>query len=451
MPESENSDEDRQETVEVVVQPLRIRPPAVADFLVQQEKFVTTRDENAMLYHYDDGIYNPDGELVVKEWLKNNYSGHLTTHFLREVILHVKISTYTPLDELNKDPHRIHVASGILNLRANNLEPFTPTVIATNRVPILHDPEADAPKTMEFMEDVLDTDDIPKIQKFYGYCLWKATPAQVMFLLYGPGRNGRSTLLSHLEMFLGKENISGVSLHKLSEIESRYSAAEPFQKLANICADIPAKEIKDSSLLKALTTGDLVRARRIYGRPFNYHNYSKLIFSANDIPPSLDTSFAWFRRWVLIPMFHTFEGADDDPDILKKITTPEEMSGTLNWAIEGLAQLRLDEWKFTPHLTTEENWNLLSNPAKAFADEYLRYEYGSRVEFQALWENFTVYCRRGRLIRPTRKELTQAVIRKFKGSDVGSVSEWNPATSRTCRRIRNVDTTPDIVELEGED
>ena len=37
-----------------------------------------------------------------------------------------------------------------------------------------------------------------------------------------------------------------------------------------------------------LVSGDFIRAQKKYGQPFEFSNYAKLIFSANEIPQSED-------------------------------------------------------------------------------------------------------------------------------------------------------------------
>jgi phage/plasmid-associated DNA primase len=75
---------------------------------------------------------------------------------------------------------------------------------------------------------------------------------------------------------------------------------------------------------------------------FFFENYAKLIFSANQIPKSPEDTDAFFRRWEIINFPNQFL-QNADKKIMKKLTISEELSGFLNFAINGLKRLLLQE------------------------------------------------------------------------------------------------------------
>jgi putative DNA primase/helicase len=103
--------------------------------------------------------------------------------------------------------------------------------------------------------------------------------------------------------------------------------------------------VYDTGMFKTLVSGDSVPAQRKYGQPFSFNNHAKLIFSANMIPKSKDDSYAYYRRWVIVPFRKTFEGENDDTELIKKLITPEELSGLLNVALAAIKALK-DEGGF---------------------------------------------------------------------------------------------------------
>ena len=104
-------------------------------------------------------------------------------------------------------------------------------------------------------------------------------------------------------------------------------------KMVNLHPDLKADKIKDGGYFKALVSGDRIKAERKYGQPFELENKAKLLFSANEIPETDDESYAYFRRWVIVPFNHTFEGENRDTNLLEKLITPEELSGLLYWTL----------------------------------------------------------------------------------------------------------------------
>ena len=53
----------------------------------------------------------------------------------------------------------------------------------------------------------------------------------------------------------------------------------------------------------------------------------------------MDNSYAYYRRWVILPFDRIFEGEKEDTDLISKLTTEEELSGLLNLAQKGLTKL----------------------------------------------------------------------------------------------------------------
>src|SRR5207302_7003645 len=112
-------------------------------------------------------------------------------------------------------------------------------------------------------------------------------------------------------------------------------------------ADLPDNILKSAGTFKMLTGGDSIMAERKFGHPFLFKNYAKLMFSCNKVPEVQEDSDAFFRRWIIITFPNKFEGANDDRDMLSKLTTPEELSGIFNWALKGLKRLQQQGWQFS--------------------------------------------------------------------------------------------------------
>ena len=112
-------------------------------------------------------------------------------------------------------------------------------------------------------------------------------------------------LLDLLTYLLGEENVS----HVAQDLEeNRFKVAELYGKLANIFADLPNKRLQSSSMFKTLVSGDRITAERKHEHPFAFRNHAKLIFSANALPGSNDRTYAFYRRWLIIPFEQTFNG-----------------------------------------------------------------------------------------------------------------------------------------------
>ena len=163
---------------------------------------------------------------------------------------------------------------------------------------------------------------------------------QKAILLLGEGANGKSTYLAGVTAFLGHSNVSAVSLHKLES--DRFAMARLVGKLANICPDLPSTNLAETSTFKALTGGDPVPAEYKYRDSFDFVPFARLVFSANYLPRSRDSSHAFFRRWYVVPFTRVFEGDDEIPrtEMDARLANPRELSGVLNKALQALKQIQ---------------------------------------------------------------------------------------------------------------
>jgi P4 family phage/plasmid primase-like protien len=287
------------------------------------------------LYRYVNGVYRPDGEsfaqVQTRELLRDRWTKHRGTEVVAWLqAFEPTLSATPPLDELN-------VANGILNWRTVELRPHTPEFLSTIQLPVAWAPEAQCPRIDQFLREVLPGDAIEFIFEVIGLALYAANPMRVAILLHGPGRNGKSVLLSVITGLLGEENVSSVPLQALSE--NRFRPAELFGKLANICGDLDARAVKQTDVLKQITGGDMIQAERKYGHPFQFKSFALPLFSANEPPMSADQSQAWFDRWIVIPMDRRIPDNEQDTGLPAKLTTKEELEGMLQRSVAGLRRL----------------------------------------------------------------------------------------------------------------
>jgi putative DNA primase/helicase len=159
-------------------------------------------------------------------------------------------------------------------------------------------------------------------------------------MLFGKGANGKSTLLRLIEAFLGAINCSHRSLQQIDQ--DRFAVASLFGKLANLFADLKSTRVSETGYFKMLSGGDPIPAEFKFKDAFYFRNKAKLWFSANEIPESDDKTDAYYRRWRIFHFDKQFLKGKDDPQLIDKLTTPEELSGLLNMALTGLSRLQRD-------------------------------------------------------------------------------------------------------------
>jgi len=278
------------------------------------------------------------------------------------------------------------------------------------------------------------------LQEMWGYCVTKDYKYHKAFMLYGSGKNGKSTLIELLKGFLGERNYSSVSLHDLCY--KRFAKAKLYGKLANLHADIPSKKLIETGNFKMLTGEDTLWADVKHKEGFDFRNHAKLIFSANELPRTRDTTLAFFRRWIIIEFPNIFTGEDEDPTLPDSIMTEEEMSGLLNWALEGLKRLR-EQGGFSKTETIEDvksEWILRTDPLRAFVDRFVEVKKGAMIKKKDFESALGEFCEEHDLEPPT-----SSVIGRTLPTLIPQVKRERPKIEgkqvRVWRNIKFKDTT----------
>ncbi len=350
-------------------------------------------------YVYDEGVYRPGGEAVIRRLVEVNFhkAGADETAdngFLNEVLGHVQRRTYTELEIFDSEPHILNLENGLFNLQTYQLGPHRPDYPSLSKLPVKYDPSTSCHRWGRFINEVVDPGDVQAVQEFIGSLLWKGYETQKAWLQVGEGANGKDALDRVLIALLGPENVSNHSLQALEE--NRFATASLHGKLANIYSDLRDTALKSTGTFKTLTGEGSLSAERKFQNAFSFQNHAKLVFSCNKIPLSPDDTDAFFRRWLITTFPNRFLGDRADPGIVAKLTNPEELSGILNWALEGLKRLRAQNWQLSNAKSiedTREEYIRKSDQVKAFLMECCLPDPEGAVSKQQLYQAFILYCK----------------------------------------------------------
>ena len=374
-------------------------PSLLAEEIMRRHRFVTFEDnEETYVCNTQKGIYEPNGEALIKKEADDLLGYRSKPTYINSTLKLVKIKTYRKRKDLRCPENLIAVKNGLLDIEKMKLKPFTPDIFVLNQLPVYFDPNADCPNIKKFISEVVSPGDAMVLQELTGYCLWRRYPFHKAFMLLGEGRNGKTTFLNTLKALLGEENVSAIALQDLS---NRFAAADLYGKLANICDDISDRDLRNTSRFKELTGESFIRAERKFRPPFYFVNSAKLIFSANKLPRSSDDTNAFFSRWIIIPFPNKFEeGVNADSNLLKKLTTPQELSGFLNWALEGLQRLRKNgKFSYSKTVNQVRAYMIkLSDSVLAFINERVVFDSKNEIPKQHLYSEYIAYCKNEQLV-----------------------------------------------------
>jgi putative DNA primase/helicase len=365
-------------------------PKRLADELMKEFSCIYTAEQ---LYVYQNGVYQPCGDDFIRKQCRNRLGEESRTNRVTEVIEHITDLCKIDTDELNiKAKELINVKNGMLNWKTGKLLPHDKQYLSTIQTPVAYKPEAKCPHIDRFFNKTLPQDCIPLVEEIAGYCLIPDVRFERAFMFVGSGANGKSTLLNLIGAFLGKSNISKIPLQELCD--HRFKRAGLFGRVANIFTDLSSKSLQDPSYFKAIVSGDDIDAERKFKTPFSFKPFSRLIFSANKIPRSYDRTFAFYRRWSIVPFPFTFKGRKANRNLISKLTTKDEMSGLLNRAVTGLKRVFKNR-DFTENETTREalqDYKIENDSILAFITDKCRQDKKYCVERTTLYHSFTLFC-----------------------------------------------------------
>jgi putative DNA primase/helicase len=210
--------------------------------------------------------------------------------------------------EFDLDPDLLNVANGVLDLRTGNLLEHDPARRITKLAPVEYDIDAQHRDVDELLE-VVDADVRPWLQRVFGYAATGHTSEDLALVLDGTGANGKTTLLEAVGSVLG--DYAGAVAPQLVMKTSH-------DQHPTVKADLRGKrlvwisETEEGGALrveqvKALTGGDQISARFMYGDLFTFAPSHLLVIATNHRPSVNTTEHAAWRRLRLVPFPHTYK------------------------------------------------------------------------------------------------------------------------------------------------
>ena len=326
---------------------------------------------NGQLHVFDGGIYKSGYRYIENKMIEVIPTLKSAQRIETLKFLEIITPDETPASGVNLIAFR----NGIYDLATDELVPFSPDMVITNMIPWDYREEAYSELADQTLDKISCQD--PEIRKLLeeciGYCFYRHNELSKSFILTGEGANGKSTYLDMVSHVLGNQNTSSLDLCELSE---RFSVSSMFNKLANIGDDISDEFLQGTAVshFKKIVSGNSVKAENKGQDVFFYKPYTKLLFSANEIPRMRNKGFSAIkRRLVIIPFNAHFSKEDPDYDagITWKLKTQEVAEYLIVLGLEGLKRV-LDQQSFTESQKVKEQVDQFekdNNPVLMFLEE----------------------------------------------------------------------------------
>lgn len=272
---------------------------------------------------------------ALADWAKKSES----TKVMGSTISMASCMASVTATKFDADPMLFCCNNGTVDLKTGKLRPHDPADMITRISSVNFDANAKCPLWNQFLADIIpDPLVIEYIQLAVGYCLTGMTTEQVMFILWGTGKNGKSVFSNILSTLLG-----GYSMETPPETLMRgreNSNNAPTNDLARLSGArlVSANETEEGqclaeSKIKAMTGDDIIIARFLHKEFFEFRPQFKIWIRTNHKPKIRGTDTGIWRRVKLIPFNVCIPSEKQDPHLTSKLMA--ELPGILNWAVEG--------------------------------------------------------------------------------------------------------------------
>jgi len=369
----------------------------VANMLMGHYKFLTIECVKLNeIYVYEDGIYAEKGRMVLKKEIENICGSYVRTTMVNEIINKVERSTLIEREDMVKAPiEELCINNGILNLKTREITPHTPEKVFIRKLPLDYKLGSESFVFTNFLEESLDEKDVKICQEWFGFCLWRKYHEKKALITIGPRDTGKTVLLNTLTNFIGKGNISSVDLHDMGN--NNFAIERMYEKYVNINDELTSDDLRDVSKFKKLTGGSVMTAEPKFKTAFSFYSFAKLTYATNKMPTlkgAMEDPESFYSRWIIFLFNNIVAEMDKNKNLVDDINTPEEMSGILNWALDGLDRL-LKNGKFSEYNTWEENEKIMKSSGKSvysFIANVVEKDIGGYVSNEDLYKTYLDWC-----------------------------------------------------------
>lgn len=251
-------------------------------------------------------------------------------------------------EQLDVDPWLINCGNGTLNLRTGELQPHCREDFITKLVGTDYDVEAQCPQWLQFLDEVMGGDQelVDWLQKAFGYSITGVCNERVLFILYGQGKNGKSTCLETLRDILGDYGTVAAADTLMSKREGAIPndiAALRGSRFVTSSETDNERRLAESTV-KSMTGNDTMKVRFLHAEFFDFKPSFKIWLATNYKPVIRGMDEGIWDRIRLIPYTVRISDAKQDTALDEKLLA--ESAGILRWLVDGCAKWQQERLGF---------------------------------------------------------------------------------------------------------
>lgn len=286
----------------------------------------------------------------------------------------------------------IHLANGTYDLyRGFSRE----KMICRYRLPARFDEDRPDPTLwLEFLNQLLEPEDIDTLQEYLGYCLVPVTYGQKMLTLVGNGGEGKSRIGIAMKAILG-DSMSTGSLNKIEV--NNFARADLEHQLLFVDDDLKMEALNQTNYLKTIITAETAmdlerKGKQSYqGRLF----VRFLAFGNSSLQALHDRSHGFFRRQIILRVKEQDPNRIDDYALGQKLQ--QERDAIFLWCLAGLYRLMGNRYHFTISQKAQDNLKAAVTqgnniPLFLESEGYIRLDPLGAVSSRALYHSYEDWC-----------------------------------------------------------
>ncbi|WMM09730.1 phage/plasmid primase, P4 family [Staphylococcus simulans] len=326
-------------------------------------------------------------------------------------------------DQFDVDDMLLNVANGYVDLTSRELHPHDRGKMFSQIANTDYSEKMQPSVWLDFFNDIFDGNEevIRYIQKALGYSLTGSTREQVMFILHGKGRNGKSIFVETISEILGdySNNMQAKSL-MVQKNDNVNTDIARLSKARFVTSSEPNEGFRfDEGLIKQLTGGDKVTARFLYAEEFEYQPKFKIWVSTNHKPIIRGTDDGIWRRLILIPFEVQIPEEKVDKDLKYKLL--REAPAILNWMTEG-AYMWMQEGLKMPDKLKEASqaYRTEMDVVEQFIEEKCKRTENVRETGKALYEEYKKWADENNEYKMDKNKFGKKLKEKFQSKKMNN-------------------------------
>jgi len=336
---------------------------------------------------------------LIKKIASRDLGTDYTSHFLRQFKQSFQDHwQYSSFDNMGLEPNEVMLKNGkIMNLDARKTRNAEKEDMALNCINATYDPDAEPQRIKEFIEKTVDTiEGVRALQEYLGYCLkWPSSHFEKVLLILGYTDTGKSTLLEIFEHFFDGSNTTKMSFPQIG-MERAFHVEKLKDSVVNFDTDMDDTQIPRKSRLKKVISNEEIHADPKGEKGYDFRPKTKFMIASNNAPDDTDATGAYYNRFLTIKATSKVAAEDKDRELVEKVTTEENMSWLLNWALDGLDRLKENN-QFSRQMTeyeTKKMWTKFGTSTERFIADQVRKntDESFNVPTVELYEVYKMWC-----------------------------------------------------------